>query len=66
MATAKFDIKTEALKPVLAYVGVTDLAVEVVREAVADVGEDGLEGLGLDVELGGGHVDLLLVGDAGG
>ena len=37
MATAKFDIKTEALKPVLAYVGVTDLAVEVVREAVADV-----------------------------
>ena len=37
MATTKFDIKTEALKPVLAYVGVTDLAVEVVREAVADV-----------------------------
>ena len=37
MATAKFDIKTEALKPVLAGVGVTDLAVEVVRDAVADV-----------------------------
>ena len=37
MATAKFDIKTEALKPVLAGVGVTDLAVEAVREAVADV-----------------------------
>ena len=42
MATAKFDIKstdlkTQALKPVLAYVGVTDLAVETVREAVADV-----------------------------
>ena len=37
MATAKFDIKTEALRPVLAGVGVTDLAVEVVREAVAHV-----------------------------
>lgn len=38
MATAKFDITTEALKkPVLAYVGVTDLAVEIVRDAVADV-----------------------------
>ena len=28
----------------------------------ADAGEDGLEGFGLDVELGGGHVVLLLVG----
>src|SRR5688572_22512740 len=37
MATAKFDIKTEAFKPVLASVGITDLAVEVVRDAVADV-----------------------------
>jgi hypothetical protein len=37
MATAKFDIKTEALKPVLAGVGVTDLAVEAVREYVTDV-----------------------------
>ena len=42
MATAKFDIKTadlknQALRPVLAGVGVTDLAVEAVREAVADV-----------------------------
>ena len=38
MATAKFDITTEALKkPVLAYVGVTDLAVEIVRDVVADV-----------------------------
>lgn len=37
MATTKFDIKTEALKPVMAGVGVTDLAVEVVRDAVADV-----------------------------
>ena len=38
MATTKFDITTEALKkPVLAYVGATDLAVEIVRDAVADV-----------------------------
>ena len=42
MATAKFDIlttdlKSQALKPVLAGVGVTDLAVEAVRDAVADV-----------------------------
>jgi len=38
MATAKFDITTEAIKkPVLAYVGATDLAVEIVRDAVADV-----------------------------
>ena len=38
MATAKFDIRTEAIKkPVLAYVGATDLAVEIVRDAVADV-----------------------------
>ena len=36
MAT-KFDIKTEALKPLLAGVGVTDLAVEAVRDAVTDV-----------------------------
>jgi hypothetical protein len=40
MATAKFDIKTadlktQALKPVLAGVGVTDLAVEVVRDYTA-------------------------------
>ncbi len=37
MATAKFDIKTEARKPVMAGVGVTDLAVELVRDAVADM-----------------------------
>ncbi len=37
MATTKFDIKSEALKPVMAGVGVTDLAVEIVRDAVADV-----------------------------
>jgi predicted nucleic acid-binding Zn-ribbon protein len=35
MAKAKFDIKTEATRPLYAYVGVTDLAVETVREYVA-------------------------------
>jgi len=41
MAKAKFDIKTQipaaAAKPLYAGVGATDLAVEYVREAVADV-----------------------------
>ena len=37
MAKAKFDIKTEATRPIYAGVGVTDLAVELVREYVADV-----------------------------
>ena len=37
MATAKFDIRTEATRPLYAGVGVTDLAVERVRELVADV-----------------------------
>lgn len=37
MATAKFDIRNEALRPVLAGVGVTDLAVEKVRDYVADL-----------------------------
>lgn len=37
MAKAKFDIKTEATRPLYAGVGVTDLAVERVREYVADV-----------------------------
>jgi chromosome segregation ATPase len=36
MAKAKFDIKTEAARPLYAYVGVTDRAVEVVRESVTD------------------------------
>ena len=36
MAT-KFDIRTEATRPLYAGVGVTDLAVELVREYVADV-----------------------------
>jgi Mg-chelatase subunit ChlI len=31
MAKAKFDIKSEATRPIYAYVGVTDLAVEAVR-----------------------------------
>ena len=34
--TAKFDIRTEAIKPVLASVGATDLAVEKVRDYVAE------------------------------
>src|SRR4051812_26066661 len=37
MAKAKFDIKTEATRPLYAGVGVTDLAVEAVREYVAEV-----------------------------
>lgn len=37
MAKAKFDMKTEATRPIYAGVGVTDLVVEFVREAVADV-----------------------------
>lgn len=37
MAKAKFDIKTEATRPLYAGVGVTDLAVERVRGYVADV-----------------------------
>jgi len=37
MAKAKFDIKTEASRPIYAGVGVTDLAVELVRDYVADV-----------------------------
>ncbi len=36
MAKTKFDIKTEATKPLYAYVGVTDLAVEIVRDLVSD------------------------------
>jgi hypothetical protein len=37
MAKAKFDIKTEARRPIYAGVGATDLAVGYVREYVADV-----------------------------
>ena len=37
MAKAKIDIRTEATRPLYAGVGVTDLAVELVREYVADV-----------------------------
>lgn len=37
MAKAKFDIKTEATRPIYAGVGVTDLAVGFVRDYVADV-----------------------------
>ncbi len=35
MATAKFDIKTEATRPLYAGVGVTDRAVEAVRDSLA-------------------------------
>jgi hypothetical protein len=37
MAKTKFDIKTEATRPLYVGVGVTDLAVEAVRDYVADV-----------------------------
>lgn len=37
MAQAKFDIKTEATRPLYAGVGVTDAAVALVRDYVADV-----------------------------
>jgi hypothetical protein len=37
MAKAKFDIKSEATRPIYAGVGVTDLAVGFVRDYVADV-----------------------------
>lgn len=37
MAKAKFDIKTEATRPLYAGVGVTDLAVERMREYVTDM-----------------------------
>jgi DNA-binding protein HU-beta len=37
MAQAKFDIKTEVTRPLYAYVGVTDRAVEAVRGSVADL-----------------------------
>jgi len=36
MAKNKFDIKTEATKPLFAGVGVTDLAVEIVRDLVTE------------------------------
>jgi len=37
MATTKFDIKIEATRPLYVGVGITDLAVEAVRDYVADV-----------------------------
>ena len=37
MATTKFDIKIEAARPLYVGVGITDLAVEAVRDYVADV-----------------------------
>ena len=49
MANAKFDIRTEATRPLYAGVGVTDLAVERVREFVADV-QKRFEGVQKDVQ----------------
>ena len=49
MAKAKFDIRTEAARPLYAGVGVTDLAVELVREYVADV-QKRLAGVQKDVQ----------------
>lgn len=49
MAQLKFDLKAEATKPLYAYVGVTDRAVEVVRGSVADV-QKRLIGVQKDVE----------------
>jgi heparin binding hemagglutinin HbhA len=49
MAKAKFDIKTEAARPLYAGVGVTDLAVAAVRDYVADV-QKRLAGVQKDVQ----------------
>ncbi len=49
MAKAKFDIKTEATRPLYAGVGVTDLAVAAVRDYVADV-QKKLDGVQKDVQ----------------
>ena len=49
MANAKFDIRTEATRPLYAGVGVTDLAVERVREFVADM-QKRFEGVQKDVQ----------------
>ena len=49
MAKAKFDIKTEATRPLYAGVGVTDLAVAAVRDYVADV-QKKFDGVQKDVQ----------------
>jgi hypothetical protein len=52
MAKAKFDIKTEATRPLYAGVGVTDLAVEAARAYVTDVQKrfEDLQKSGLDFQ----------------
>lgn len=57
MAKAKFDIKTEATRPLYAGVGVTDLAVGLVREYVADV-QKRFAGVQKDVQTRIGGFDL--------
>ena len=57
MAKAKFDIKTEAARPLLAGVGVTDLAVERVRGYVADV-QKKFAGVQKDVQKSVNDLDL--------
>ena len=57
MAKAKFDIKTEATRPLYAGVGVTDLAVGFVREAVADV-QKKFAGVQKDVQTRVSDIDL--------
>ena len=57
MAKAKFDIKTEATRPLYAGVGVADLAVELVRVYVADF-QKRFEGVQKDVQTRVTKVDL--------
>lgn len=57
MAKAKFDIKTEATRPLYAGVGVTDLAVGFVREYVTDV-QKRFVGVQKDVQTRIGSLDF--------
>lgn len=57
MAKAKFDIKTEATRPLYAGVGVTDLAVGIVRDYVTDV-QKKFAGVQKDVQTRIGGLDF--------
>ncbi len=57
MAKAKFDIKTEATRPIYAGVGVTDLAVGLVRDYVADA-QKRFAGVQKDVQTRVTKIDL--------
>jgi hypothetical protein len=57
MAKAKFDIKTEATRPLYAGVGVTDLAVGFVRDYVTDV-QKKFVGVQKDVQTRVGGIEL--------